>query len=195
MIFHSLVTLEETFLGIIISVILAIVLAIVMDMFENFKMAIYPILILSQTIPILVLAPILIIYMGFGIMPKVFIVVLMCFFPVVISFSNALERVDVKMINLIKLMGGNKADIYLLVKIPKALPELFSGLKVAATYSIMGAVVGEWLGASKGLGYYLLRLKNMYVLDKVFACVVMIIIMSLFMNFIVGLIEKVFIKT
>ncbi len=194
MLIHSLVTLKETFYGVVIALILAIIMAIAMDRFNNFKLAFYPILLASQTIPIVVLAPILIIYMGFGILPKVFIVVLMCFFPIVINFTDGLARVDQKMVNLIRLMGGKNWHIYSLVKIPSALPELFSGLKVSATYSIMGAVVGEWLASSQGLGYYLLRVKNAYLMDKVFACVVMIIILSLMMNFIVSLMESIFIR-
>ncbi len=194
MIFHSIVTLEETVLGMIFALIISFFVAILMDRYEKIKMAIYPILVVSQTIPIVVLAPILIIYMGFGIAPKILIVVLMCFFPVAINFTDGMARVDENMVNLIRLMGGSYWNTYTLVKIPYALPELFSGLKIAATYSVLGAIVGEWLASSSGLGYYLLRLKNAYLLDKVFGCVVMIIILSLLMNMIVKVFEKIIIK-
>ncbi len=194
MLLHSFVTFQETILGIVLSVVFAIMVAILMDRFQKIKMAIYPILVVSQTIPIVVLAPILIIYMGFGMAPKILIVILMCFFPVVINFADGMARVDNSMVNLIKLMGGNIWQTYTLVKIPYALPELLSGLKVAATYSVMGAVVGEWLASSAGLGYYLLRLKNAYMLDKVFGCVIMIVILSLLMNSIVKILEKIFLK-
>ena len=129
-----------------------------------------------------VMAPILIIYMGFGMAPKILTVVLMCFFPVAVSFADGLARVNEEYVHLVRSYGAGKWKAYWLVKIPAAIPELLSGMKVAATYSISGAVVGEWLGSQKGLGYYLLRVKNSYMLDKVFACVVFIIVLSLCMN-------------
>lgn len=186
---HSIVTASEGILGIIIAALLAIILAIFMDNFKGIKAAIYPLLVISQTIPVIVLAPILMIYLGFGIAPKILIVVLMCFFPVCVSFCDGLAKAEKKCINLVKSFGGSRFQVYSMVKIPSALNELFSGLKVAATYSISGAVVGEWLSAQEGLGYYMIRVKNGYMLDKVFASVVLVIILSLLMNGIVKLIQ------
>ena len=120
--------------------------------------------------------------MGFGIGPKILTVVLMCFFPVAVSFSDGLAQVDEEYVNLVRSYGAGRFQAYRLVKIPAAVPSLLSGLKVAATYSISGAVVGEWIGATQGLGYYLLRVKNSYMLDRVFACVAVIILLSLAMN-------------
>ena len=116
----------------------------------------------------IVLAPILIIYMGFGPGPKILTVVLMCFFPVAVSFSDGLSRVDEEYVHLVRSYGAGKWGAYRLVKIPAALPALLSGLKVAATYSISGAVVGEWIGSQQGLGYYLLRVKNGYMAGQGF---------------------------
>ena len=130
----------------------------------------------------IVLAPILIIYMGFGIAPKILTVILMCFFPIAVSFSDGLAQVDEEYVHLVRSYGASRLSAYRLVKIPAAIPALLSGLKVSATYSISGAVVGEWIGAQEGLGYYLLRVKNGYMLDRVFACVLIIIILSLCMN-------------
>ena len=104
------------------------------------------------------------------------------FFPVAVSFSDGLAQVDEEYVNLVRSYGAGRFMAYRLVKIPASVPALLSGLKVAATYSISGAVVGEWIGAQKGLGYYLLRVKNSYMLDRVFACVVVIILLSLCMN-------------
>ncbi|MEI7884343.1 MAG: ABC transporter permease [Clostridia bacterium] len=187
LLFHSTVTLLETFIGLAIAIGLAVILAILMDAFQNFKAAIYPLLVLSQTIPVIVLAPIFIIYFGFGMTPKIIIVVLMCFFPIVVNFADGLKEVDENIVNLILSYGANKLQIYSIVKIPASIPSLLSGLRIAATYSITGAVVGEWLSAQSGLGYYMLRVKNGYMLDKVFACVVVIVILSLLMNFLVNL--------
>lgn len=179
---HGMVTLKETAIGLIISTILGIILAIIMDKFELFRTASYPIMVVSQTVPVIVLAPIFIIYLGFGMAPKILIVTLMCFFPIVISFADGMKQVDINQVNLARLFGASSLKIYSLVKIPAAAPSLFSGLKVAATYSITGAVVGEWLSSNSGLGYYMMRVKNGFMLDKVFACVVVIVLLSLFMN-------------
>ena len=182
---HGLVTFEETLIGIFLALILGVFLSVLMDAMPKLKSAVYPILVISQTIPVIVLAPIFIIYMGFGIMPKIVTVVLMCFFPIAVSFSDGLARVDMRLINLVKALGAKKQQIYRIVKIPAAASALFSGLKVAATYSISGAVVGEWLSSNSGLGYYMLKVKNAYMMDKLFASVLMVVILSLVMNAIV----------
>ena len=179
---HVGITVLEALLGISISLVLALILGIIMDCFPVVRHAIYPLLVVTQTVPMIVLAPLFIIYMGFGIAPKILTVVLMCFFPIAVSFSDGLAQVDEEYVHLVRSYGASKLMTYRLVKIPAAIPSLLSGLKVAATYSISGAVVGEWIGAQKGLGYYLLRVKNGYMLDKVFACVIVIICLSLCMN-------------
>ena len=187
---HSLVTLQEAVSGLIIATFLAMIIAILMDMSKTFKLSIFPHLVVTQTVPVMVLGPLFSIWLGFGMAPKVLMVVFMCFFPIAIAFCDALGQVDINQVNLLKSLGAKKWQIYTLVKIPFALPNLFSGLKVAATYCIGGAIVGEWLSASAGLGYYMIRVKNGYMLDKVFACVVVIIMLSLGLHFIVALIEK-----
>lgn len=184
---HALVTTMEAFAGIAIALVLALVLGVVMDRFPVVRQGLYPILVVTQTVPMIVLAPILIIYMGFGVAPKILTVVLMCFFPVAVSFSDGLSQVDEEYVHLVRSYGTGKWGAYRLVKIPAAIPSLLSGLKVAATYSISGAVVGEWIGSQRGLGYYLLRVKNGYMLDKVFACVLVIIFLSLCMNGVIRL--------
>ena len=184
---HALVTTGEAILGILIALVLALLLGIAMDRFPMVRQGLYPILVVTQTVPMIVMAPILIIYMGFGMAPKILTVVLMCFFPVAVSFSDGLSQVDEEYVHLVRSYGTGAWGAYRLVKIPAAIPSLLSGLKVAATYSISGAVVGEWIGSQRGLGYYLLRVKNGYMLDKVFACVVVIILLSLCMNGVIRL--------
>lgn len=179
---HMWVTVAEAMAGMAIALGLALVLGVVMDMFPAVKRGIYPLLVVTQTVPMIVLAPILIIYLGFGMTPKILTVVLMCFFPIAVSFTDGMGQTDQDYSNLVKSYGASKWKVYTLVKIPSALPSLVSGLKVAATYSISGAVVGEWIASQSGLGYYLLRVKNGYMLDKVFACVLVIIMLSLCMN-------------
>ena len=189
---HSVVTVGETLIGLLIAAAAGILLAVLMDACRPFKTAIYPLLVVSQTVPVIVLAPIFIIYLGFGMAPKILTVVLMCFFPVAVNFTDGMSQVDRGYVDLVRSYGASRAQTYALVKLPAALPPLFSGLRVAATYSISGAVVGEWIGSQRGLGYYLLRVKESYMLDKVFACVVVIIVLSLLMNGIVRLCQYIF---
>lgn len=184
---HSAVTVMEALTGLGISIVVGIFIGILIDAMPTFKKCIYPILVVTQTVPVIVLAPIFIIYMGFGYAPKILTVVLMCFFPIVVSFSDGLGEMDQGYLNLVNTYGGSRLQIYRIVKIPMAMISLLSGLKVAATYSISGAVVGEWIASQSGLGYYILRAKNSYMLDKVFACVLMIILLSLLMNGLVKL--------
>lgn len=184
---HGAVTMMEALAGMGISFVIGIVIGIMIDAMPTFKKCIYPILVVTQTVPTIVLAPIFIIYMGFGYAPKILTVVMMCFFPIVVSFSDGLGQMEKGYLNLVRSYGGSRWQLYRIVKIPSAMISLLSGLKVAATYSISGAVVGEWIASQSGLGYYLIRAKNGYMLDKVFACVLMIILLSLLMNGLVKL--------
>lgn len=189
---HARVTLIETFIGILIATVLAIILAIAMDAFNPFRMAIYPILVVSQTVPVIILAPLFIIYLGFGMATKILTVVLMCFFPITISFADGMAQIDNNQINLVRSFGAKWYQVYGIVKIPGAISSLLSGLRVAATYSVTGAVVGEWLSSDRGLGYYMLRVKNGFMMDKVFACILAIVLLSLFMNGIVKFFQYLF---
>lgn len=184
---HAGITVMEALAGMAISFVVGIVIGVLIDALPTFKRCVYPILVVTQTVPTIVLAPIFIIYLGFGYAPKILTVVLMCFFPIVVSFSDGLGQMDEGYLNLVRTCGGSRWQLYRIVKIPSAMISLLSGLKVAATYSISGAVVGEWIASQSGLGYYLIRAKNSYMLDRVFACVLMIILLSLMMNGLVKL--------
>ncbi|MBZ9607762.1 ABC transporter permease [Clostridium estertheticum] len=176
---HIYATLYEALIGFAISILIALILAILMDNVKIIKKCIYPILVVSQTVPIIALAPLFIIWFGFGILPKIIVVVLVCFFPIVVSLIDGLESVDADMVNLLKTMGASKFQIFTMVKLPASTVNFFSGLRIAATYSIMGAVIGEWLGGDKGLGVYMIRAKNSYALDKVFAVIIIIVMLSM----------------
>ena len=186
---HSMVTLQEAIIGLVLATVLAIIIAIVMDLSPTCKHSLFPHLVVTQTVPVMILGPLFTIWLGFGMAPKILMVIFMCFFPIAISFCDALQRTDENQIHLLKCLGAKKWQIYKYVKIPSAAQALFSGLKVAATYCIGGAIVGEWLSAKAGLGYYMIRVKNGYMLDKVFACVIVIILWSLFLHFIVSCLE------
>ena len=192
MIPHILATLYEGFVGFIIAIGLSIILAIIMDMVPLIKKALYPVLVISQTIPTIALAPLFIIWFGFGALPKIIVVVIVCFFPIVISIVDGLEAVDRDLINHFKLMGASKLNIFIHLKLPYGMINFFSGMRIAATYSIMGAVIGEWLGGDKGLGVYMTRARSAYSLDKMFAAIVVIVIISMAIFILVSVMEKVF---
>lgn len=176
---HILATLQEALIGFVLAILFSLILAILMDNVPFIKRALYPLLIISQTVPIIVLAPLFAIWFGFGILPKIIVVTIVCFFPIVVSLLEGLESVDTDLLNLMKSMGASKVQIFYMVKFPASLTSFFSGLKVAATYSIMGAVIGEWLGGKVGLGLYMIRAKKSFALDKVFAVIIIIVALSM----------------
>jgi len=176
---HIITTLEEAFIGFFIAILLAIILAVLMDSFSLIKRAFYPLFIVSQTIPIIVLLPLLIMWFGFDKLPKIIVVILVCFFPIVVNLLEGLESIDRDMLNLFKSMKANYFQIFKFAKFPAALTSFFSGLKIAATYSVMGAVIGEWMGGKDGLGVYMTRVRQSFALDKVFSAIVIIILLSL----------------
>ncbi len=191
---HAWVTLKEAVIGLAVATLLAFIVSLLMDRFNGLRLTVYPHLVISQTIPVMVLGPIFSIWFGFGLTPKILMVVLMCFFPMVISFTDALFQVNQKRIILMKTYNASTWQIYRLVKIPIAVPGLLSGMRVAATYCVGGAIIGEWLSASAGLGYYMIRAKNGYLMDKVFATIVVVILLSLLLNLLVFVLENLLTK-
>lgn len=187
---HVIVTAYETFMGFIIAVFFGIAIAIIMDGISFIKRIVYPLLIISQTIPIITVAPLFIIWFGYGYLPKIIIVVLICFFPISISLLQGLSSADIELINLLKSMGASKYQIYKFVKLPASLPSLFSGLKIAATYSIMGATIGEWVGGSSGIGVFMLRAKFSFATDKVFGAIIIITVLSILLLKLIEFIER-----
>lgn len=186
---NMLITLNEACVGFGIAGIFSIILAIAMDSIAIVKKAIYPILIVSQTIPIIAIAPLFALWFGFGELPKVIVVVLVCFFPIVVSLLDGLQSVDEDVLYLMKSMGASKLKIFTMVKFPASMISFFSGLKIAATYSIMGAVIGEWLGGDGGLGVYMIMVKHSYATDKVFAVILVIVVLSMALFIIIDLLQ------
>ena len=188
---HLLTTLEEAFIGFVVAIFFSVILALLMDNIKGLKKVFYPYLVVSQTIPIIALAPLFVIWFGFGQFPKILVVVLVCFFPIVINLIDGLSSVDDEMISLLKSMGASKLQIFKLLKFPASMVNFFSGLRIAATYSIMGAVIGEWLGGEKGLGVYMIRVKHSFALDKVFAVILIVVVLSLLQFKIISIIQKI----
>ncbi len=172
------VTVYEALLGFAIAIIVSLVLAILIDRFLALKQGLFPILVASQTVPIFAIAPLLFIWFGFGILPKIIIVALICFFPIVTNLVDGLSSTDRSLIRLLQSMDATEWQIFTKVKFPASLPYFFSGLRVAATYSVMGAIIGEWLVANKGLGLYIKNTFNSFQTDQVFAGIIVIVAIS-----------------
>jgi ABC-type nitrate/sulfonate/bicarbonate transport system permease component len=176
---HLAVTLYEVAVGIVFSVLTAFTAAILMDNFETIKKTLYPLLVISQTIPIMAVAPLLIIWFGFGALPKILLIIIMCFFPIAVSLITGFAQTDKDCLDMFRVLKASKLQIYRHLKFPNALPYFFSGLKISVTWMVMAAVISEWLGGNKGIGVYMLRSKQAFALDNVFASVVLVVFLSL----------------
>jgi ABC-type nitrate/sulfonate/bicarbonate transport system permease component len=187
---HTWQTLKETWVGLGLAVALGLGLALVIDLSSVLRRTVYPLLVASQTVPILALAPLLIIWFGYGILPKVIVVALVCFFPIVVSTADGLRVADPDLIALLRAMGASKRQMFLKVRVPGALPSFFSGFKIAITYSVVGAVIGEWVGASRGLGIFMIRSSKNFLTDRVFAAIAVTSLLSIVMFAAVMLLER-----
>lgn len=177
---HALVTFGEAMAGFIAAVISGIILGGLLGYFRLLRNILYPLILISQMVPLIAVAPVILIWFGFGIMPKILIVLVVCLFPCILSFLDGLDNIDNELISLMKTMKANEIQIFFKLKLPASLQSLLSGLKISAVYSIMGAVIGEWLGAEKGLGIYMTRTISSFRTDALFASILVIIILSLF---------------
>ncbi len=186
---HIYTTLQEAITGLLIAIILSVILAVLMDNFVMVRKALQPLLVISQTIPIMVLAPLFAMWFGFDLLPKIMVVILVCFFPIVVSLLEGLSALDQDLLNLMKSMKANRWQIFHLAKFPSSLGSFFSGLKIAATYSIIGAVIGEWMGGKSGLGVYMTRVRQSFALDKVFATILIIVLLSILLFTTIELIQ------
>lgn len=187
---HARVTLLEAVLGLFCGVLLGFVCAVLMDSFPLVKKGLYPILVLSQTIPTVAIAPLLILWFSYGIAPKVILVVLVTFFPMAVGLLDGLQSVDEDLIKLMYSMKASKWQIFRYVKFPAALPEFFSGVRIAVAYSVVGAVISEWLGGFSGLGVYMTRVKKSMAYDKMFAVIFLVSAISLLLMASVSVLQK-----
>lgn len=188
---QAAVTLQETLYGLLIGIAIAFVIASLMDRFTIINKALYPVLVVTQTIPTIAIAPLLVLWMGFGMAPKIMLVVITTFFPIAIGLLNGFQSVDEDAINLMRSMGARRLQIFRIIKLPNATASFFSGLRISAAYAVVGAVVSEWLGGFEGLGVYMTRVKKAYAFDKMFAVIVFISAISLVLMGIVVLLEKI----
>ncbi|MEG1537229.1 MAG: ABC transporter permease [Clostridiales bacterium] len=187
---HAAISLEEAFFGLVLAVSIAFILALVMDSCLFIRKSVYPLLVLSQTVPAIAIAPLLVLWLGYDMLPKIMLIFITCFFPLVIGLLSGLQGVDHDIIRLYHSMGAKPRQILLQVKLPAALDSFFAGLHIAAAYAIVGAVIAEWLGGNYGLGVYMTRVRKSFAYDKMFAVIILISVLSLILIKVVDVVEK-----
>ncbi len=184
-------TAEEVVLGYLVAVALGVWLAIVVSMSRIAERAVYPWLVISQTVPIPAIAPILVVWTGFDIRPKLIVIALVTFFPIAVNAVDGLNCTDPELLDLLRTLGAGRWRRFRIARLPAAMPFLFSGLKVAAALAVIGAVFAEWVGASSGLGYLILSYDNQTRTADVFAAVVALSLIGIALFFIVAALERV----
>ncbi|RLE35427.1 ABC transporter permease [Candidatus Acetothermia bacterium] len=176
---HVAITIVETLAGFGMAVFAGVTVAILMNASRLSRDLIYPPLVLSQAIPLIAIAPLILIWFGLGILAKVLIVAFVCFFPIAVNAYEGFRSVDPALRDLLEAFGAGRADRYRHLYVPATLPGILAGLKIAATYSVLGAVVGEWLGGSLGIGVYMTRALQSFRTDRLFGAILVVMLLSL----------------
>ena len=188
---HAATTLVEAAIGLALGVALGFAMAVLMDRFEGFYLAFEPLMTISQTIPTVAIAPLLVLWFGYGLAPKVVLVVISTFFPITVSLVSGFQSVDPDMIDLMRTMRASRWQVFWQVKMPAAADQFFSGLRISATYAIVGAVIAEWLGGFSGLGVYMTRVRKSFSYDRMFAVIIIISALSLALMKLVDVLQRV----
>ncbi len=191
---HALVTAQEVVVGLLASIAAGMGLALAMFFSRTIERAVYPLIVASQTIPVPAIAPVLLIWFGYDLLPKVVVVTLICFFPVVVNWWDGLREVDPNLVKLSRSLGGSSWQIFWKLRLPASLPFLFSGLKIAAAVSVIGAIIGEWVGSSAGLGYLMKYAAAQFQTARVFAAIVILSAQALLLFGAVAALERYFLR-
>ena len=187
---NAKVTLLEAFVGLGVGILVGFVIAVIMDRFDRLYQAFYPLIVLTQTIPTVAIAPLLVLWFGYEMLPKVILIVLTTFFPITVSLLNGFRAADKDTMNLMRSMGASKMQIFWYVKFPESLDQFFASLRISASYAVVGAVISEWLGGYHGLGVYMTRVKKSFSFDKMFAVIFLISAISLLLMWGVDVLQK-----
>jgi ABC-type nitrate/sulfonate/bicarbonate transport system permease component len=187
---HTIVTLGETVVGFAASLVLAILAAILMDLAPAIRRALYPLLVGSQALPILVVAPILVLWFGFGLLPKAVVIVLLTFFPMVVGLVDGFASVAPEAEDLLRSYGATDRQTLAKLRFPAALPRFFTGLRISVTYAVLGAVYAEYVGAFDGLGIWILTSQKAFRIDLVFGAVAIVLVLSVVLFAAVSLVER-----
>ena len=191
---HLLTTSIEVFLGLALSVIVAINFSLLIFFFKFIEKSVYPLLIATQTIPVITISPLLLVWFGPNIFSKIIIVAIISFFPIIVNFLDGLKSADSEMIMMAKQFGASKLQIFYKIQLPYSFPYLISGLKIASVASVIGAVVGEWVGASGGLGWLIKTSSPQFLTERVFASIFVLSLLAISLFSIFYLIERLVLK-
>ncbi len=187
-------TTREALLGIAVAVVCAVVLAVAVDWSRAVRRSIYPLMVVSQTIPLIALAPLVIIWFGFGSAPKVALVALFTFFAIAVGTIQGLRSTDAETMDLLRTMGASRWQLLWRVRLPSALPQFFTGLKVAVTFAYVAAIFAEYVGATQGLGYYMKTANSYFNTDLVFGAVIVTALLTLILFGLVSALERAVIR-
>lgn len=171
---HAATTLREAFIGLGIGIVLSFIVSILMDACRPLYNALYPVIVVTQTIPSIAIAPLLTLWLGYGITPKIVLVVITTFFPIAVGLLDGFKAADPDALKLLKSMGAGPVKRFIHIKLPYSLGYFFSGLKISVAYSIVGAVISEWLGGSSGLGVFMTRVRKSFAYDRMFSVIIFI---------------------
>lgn len=188
---HMAVTLTEAMLGLLLGTVLGFFMAVGMDTWKPLYKICYPLMIISQTIPTVAIAPLLVLWFGYEMTPKIILIVITTFFPITMGLFQGFQSADPDEIHLLQAMGAGRRQIFRYLKLPQAMDSFFSGLRISASYSVVGAVIAEWLGGFQGLGVYMTRVKKAFSFDKMFAVIILITLISLLLMKGVDILEKI----
>jgi ABC-type nitrate/sulfonate/bicarbonate transport system permease component len=184
------VTLQEVVLGFGLALVAGLALAIVIHLSETARRALYPLLVASQTVPLVVIAPILVVWFGFGIVPKLLIVALICFFPITVNAYDGLRSVDPELLKMMRTLGASRLQSLRRAELPWALPFAFSGAKIAIAVAVIGAVFGEWAGSDSGLGHLILVSSSELSTALTFAAIVVLSAIAISLFVLLSLVER-----
>lgn len=187
---NTLVTLWETIIGFAVAVATGIVCGVAIDLSPWLRRALYPLLVATQAVPLIALAPLLVLWFGFGMTSKVIVVTLMCFFPIVVALADGLRSADPELLKLFRSFGAGPLRVFWSARLPGALPALFSGVRIAIAYSVIGAIIAEYVGAEAGLGYYMTLKQHSFSTAGVLATFVVSALLSFALFALVALVER-----
>lgn len=191
---HLPTTLKEVLIGFVLSLIGGVIFGVGMHFSRALEKVLYPFLVISQTVPLIAISPIFIMWFGYSIWSKIAVTILTAFFPIVVSTYDGLKTGGEEYRELLLTMGANRWQIFKKVQVPLALPTFFSGLKMSVVYCVVGATIGEWLGASEGLGYFSRRMSGNLQADAVFAAIFLLSLLGIILFLLIGFIERQLLK-
>lgn len=187
---HSYVTILEVVAGFLAGLLVGVPLALAIFYSKGFERAVYPLLVALQTVPKIALAPLLVLYLGYGWAPKITLAFLISFFPIVISTVVGLQSLDKALVDMVRSMGSTERQTFFKVRLPAALPSIFGGMKVAISLAVIGAVIGEYVAAERGLGYLQLKANSHFDTTMNFATVIAISLVGVLLYYVIVLVEN-----